>query len=177
MDLERMASIGFVAASVAHDINNLLVPMVANLDLALREVEELVARLGSAAAAGELYNELREARPSAELVRGIALDLKRLARSDEEDLSPVAVRKRLDFSSRPARNEIRCRARLIKEYQPLPAVQATEARLGQLFLNLIVNAAQAIPEGHADENEIRIVARRDDRGCVVVEIRDTGCGM
>ena len=61
----------------------------------------------------------------------------------------------LDSAARMAWNEVRHRARLVREYGELPAVQGNEARLGQVFLNLIINAAQAIPEGHADEHEIR----------------------
>jgi CheY-like chemotaxis protein len=73
-------------------------------------------------------------------------------------------------------NEIRHRARLIKDYGDVPPALANEARLGQVFLNLVINAAHAIPEGRSERNEIRIATRRDsDR--VVVEIRDTGAGI
>src|SRR5262249_29711589 len=58
-------------------------------------------------------------------------------------------------------------------------VEANESRLGQLVLNLFVNAAQAIPEGRADHNEIRIVTSRSEGPPprVVLEVRDTGSGM
>jgi CheY-like chemotaxis protein len=56
-------------------------------------------------------------------------------------------------------------------------VRGNESRLGQVFLNLLVNAAQAIPEGHADINEIRVVVRLDGEERAVVEISDTGCGI
>ena len=71
-------------------------------------------------------------------------------------------------------HEIRHRARLVKSLADVPPVDANEARLGQVFLNLLVNAAQAIPEGHADEHEIRVATRTDERGNVVVEVSDTG---
>jgi CheY-like chemotaxis protein len=110
-------------------------------------------------------------------MRDIALDLRCLSRNDEKACGPVDLPRVLDFAARLARHELRCRARLVKDYQAVPCVRADESRLGQLFLNLIVNAAQAIPVGHAAENEVRIVARHDDDGWVVVEVRDTGCGM
>jgi two-component system cell cycle sensor histidine kinase/response regulator CckA len=68
---------------------------------------------------------------------------------------------------------------VVKEYGPVPQVMANESRLGQVFLNLIVNAAQAIPEGHADANEIRIRTESRDTppGWVVVEMADTGSGI
>jgi len=72
---------------------------------------------------------------------------------------------------------IRHRARLVKDYGDVPFVDANEARLGQVFLNLIVNAAQAIPEGNTDKNEIRVVTKSDGDDSVVVEVRDTGGGI
>jgi CheY-like chemotaxis protein len=74
-------------------------------------------------------------------------------------------------------NEIRHRARLVKAYQPVPEVWANEARLGQVFLNLLINAAQAIPEGAADRNEICVRTRVDEQGRAVVEVQDTGAGI
>jgi CheY-like chemotaxis protein len=74
-------------------------------------------------------------------------------------------------------NEIRHRARLAREYAATPPVLANESRLGQLFLNLIMNAAQAIPEGRAEENVIRLTTGTDPAGAVVVSVADTGVGM
>jgi CheY-like chemotaxis protein len=74
-------------------------------------------------------------------------------------------------------NEIRYRARLVREFGPVPAVLANEARLGQVVLNLLINAAQAIPEGRVEENEIRVVTGTDDRGRAILEVHDTGAGI
>ena len=82
----------------------------------------------------------------------------------------------MESSIRMAWNEIRHRAQLIKSYGPMVAVYVNEARLGQVFLNLLVNAAQAIPEGRAKHNEIHLSTRLED-GNVVIEIRDTGPGI
>jgi CheY-like chemotaxis protein len=65
----------------------------------------------------------------------------------------------------------------VKDYREVPAVRANESRLGQVFLNLIVNAAQATPEGRAERNEIRIRIAPWDGGRVAVEVRDTGTGI
>ena len=59
----------------------------------------------------------------------------------------------------------------------VPRVLGNESRLGQVFLNLLVNAAQAIPEGQADRNEIKVATRMDGTGLVAVDISDTGSGM
>jgi CheY-like chemotaxis protein len=76
-----------------------------------------------------------------------------------------------------AGNEIRHRARLTKEFGDIPPVEGNEARLGQVFLNLLVNAAQAVPEGRADTNEIKVVTRMEGANSVAVEIHDTGNGI
>jgi CheY-like chemotaxis protein len=74
-------------------------------------------------------------------------------------------------------NEIRHRARLVKDYGEVPVVDGNESRLGQVFLNLLLNAAHAIAEGETERNEIRVRTRADGAGKVVVEVRDTGRGI
>jgi len=103
--------------------------------------------------------------------------LKVFSRSDEDKTGAVDVRRVIESSLRMAWNEIRHRARLVKEYGDVPPVEGNEGRLGQVFLNLVMNAAQAIPEGRADKNENRVVTKQDDHGRVVVEVRDTGSGI
>jgi CheY-like chemotaxis protein len=73
-------------------------------------------------------------------------------------------------------NEIRHRAKLVKHYNKVPRVDANESRLGQVFLNLIVNAVQAMPEGNVAGNELRVTTGIEE-GRVVIRISDTGCGM
>jgi signal transduction histidine kinase len=87
------------------------------------------------------------------------------------------VRRVLDFVLEMAGPETRARATVVREFGNVPYVLASESRLSQIFLNLIVNAAQAIHRGTAAENEIRVVTMTDDCGRAVVEIRDTGEGM
>ncbi|MFS8068297.1 MAG: ATP-binding protein [Byssovorax sp.] len=173
---DRMASIGALVAGVAHEINNPLAIVLANLDLLAHLAippSGPAPRLDSA----EIQETLRDAREAADRVRVIVAGLKTLSRSDELERGPVDLHRMLDFSIKMAWNEIRHRARLVKAYGPVPAVHGNEARLGQVFLNLLVNAAQAIPEGHAGENEIRVSTRRGPDDSVTVEIRDSGLGM
>lgn len=169
---DRMASIGTLAAGVAHEINNPLAAVIANLELAIHDVEALA--LGKSAT--ELLEELRDAREAADRVRLIVRDLKLFSRAEEERRGPVHVRDVIESTLRMAWNEIRHRARLIKSYDDVPMVVANEARLGQVFLNLVVHAAHSIPAGRAETNEIRLSTRyENDR--VVIEISDTGAGM
>lgn len=169
---DRMVSVGTLAAGVAHEINNPLAVVSANLEMS---VERLVA--SGAGSLQEVQAILREAREAADRIRGIVQDLRSLSRPDEEQLGAIDVHRVLDSSIRIAWNEIRHRADLIKDYGDVPPVHANEAKLGQVFLNLFINAAQAIPEGMADKNQIRIRTTREDFGYVTVEISDTGSGI
>jgi CheY-like chemotaxis protein len=87
------------------------------------------------------------------------------------------VRGELEAAIRLARNEIRHRARLEVRIGDLPLVEAGAHELGQVFLNLLLNAAQAIPEGRAEENLIEVLADRTAEGAASVRIRDTGVGI
>ena len=173
MVAERMATVGTLAASVAHEINNPLSAVVANLELALRRLDSV----GNRPELEELVSELRDAHEAAHLVRQIVRDVKVFSRGGDERPGPVDVRQVLDSTARMAWSEIRHRARLQKQYDDVPPVWATDARLGQVFLNLIVNAAQAIDAGRAESNRIRLCTRTDPQGRALVEIADTGAGI
>jgi signal transduction histidine kinase len=175
---DRMASVGTLAAGVAHEINNPLAAIVANLELMSRDLSAVAGRLNLTDRFRDVFEELSDARESADRLRHIVRDLKIFSRAtDEEHRGAVDVERVLESSLRMAWNEIRHRARLIKEYSPVPAVEANEARLGQVFLNLIINAAQAIREGDTEHNQIRVVTRLDGEGRVVTEVRDSGSGI
>jgi signal transduction histidine kinase len=187
---ERMASAGMLAAGVAHEINNPLAIAMTNLEF----IADMVARAaaetrdpmqnqvplsswmgGSRLAA--LDEPMRDAREALIRLRDIVRDVKLFSRPHDEKTAAVDVRRVIDSSGRMAWNEIRHRARLVKDYQPVPLVNINESRLGQVLLNLIVNAAQAMPEGHADGNELRVATRTKEDGRAIVEISDTGIGI
>jgi PAS domain S-box-containing protein len=170
MVADRMTAVGTLAASVAHEINNPLAAMVGNLQLALADVEVADRKQ-------DVREELQDSVDCAERIRVIVKDLKLFGRAREERSGPVNVRAVIESSLRMARNELHHRARVTWTGQDVPAVAGDEARLGQVFLNLVVNAAQAIDIGHAERNEISIDTRLSATGRVVVEIRDTGCGI
>jgi two-component system cell cycle sensor histidine kinase/response regulator CckA len=172
---DRMASVGTLAAGVAHEINNPLAAVMANLDFVSRELTD--PRVPGPVDPVMLATPVDEARAAAERIRQIVRDLKLFSRPDEQRRGPVDVRRVMESSLRMVWNEVRHRARLVKDYRETPPTYANEARLGQVFLNLVVNAAQAIPEGNAANNEIRVVTRTGDDGRAVIEVSDTGEGM
>jgi two-component system NtrC family sensor kinase len=171
---DRLASVGTLAAGVAHEINNPLAVVATALEWAARH---LALAAPDDPLAQKLSEPLRDAREAAERVRLIVRDLKVFSRPDVERHERLDVREVLETTLRMAGNEIRHRARVVRQYGEVPHVSANEARLGQVLLNLVVNAAQAIPEGMAEANEIRVVTRTDASGRAVIEIIDSGVGM
>jgi nitrogen-specific signal transduction histidine kinase/CheY-like chemotaxis protein len=167
---DRMASVGTLAAGVAHEINNPLGYVLGNLTA-------LQNGLTTDALDADLGQALKDAIHGAKRVRDIVHDLQTFSRGDASRRSaPVDVLRVMDVSIRMAHSAVCHRARLERDYRAVPAVEGHESRLGQIFLNLIVNAAQAMPERPVDENEIdiRVTADGDQ---VVVEVRDNGAGM
>ena len=174
---DRMASVGILAAGVAHEINNPLAAVLTNLHMAVECVPTLKLDPISEKDRTELDEELRDALEASERLRDIVRDLKIFSRTPETSMGPVDMQRILDSSLRMAWNELKHRARIVRDFQPVPMVHGDESRLGQVFLNLIVNAVQAMEEGHADKNRITLSTRLDARGRIEVEVRDTGSGM
>jgi signal transduction histidine kinase len=170
---ERLASIGRLAAGVAHEINTPLSSVIANLALIAEELPKIERNAGNVR---ELDEMLKDARTAAERVRIIVRDLKTFSRGDEERVGPVELRPLIEATINMAFNEIRHHARLVKDYGETARAHANEARLGQVVLNLLLNAAQAIPSGNESNQEIRIITR-DEGENVVIEVRDTGAGI
>ncbi|NVJ22090.1 response regulator, partial [Myxococcus sp. AM011] len=177
----RMAAVGQLAAGVGHEINNPLAYIVSNLEHASEESDALAKELGEARNAGtrlrEVGQALREALHGANRVRRIVRDLKTFSRPDDEKQGPVELGAVLDSAVKIAMGELRPRAKVVRDYGDVTWVEGNEARLAQVFLNLLINAAQALPEGRAEENEVRLVTRGGPDGWVMAEVRDTGSGI
>ncbi|GAC1536541.1 MAG: hypothetical protein NVS2B9_02340 [Myxococcales bacterium] len=175
---DRMSSVGTLAAGVAHELNNPLAWIVGNLSFAIEELERLgPGAQGLRDRTAEVVQSLREAQVGADRMRTIVGDLKTFSRGDEAKLGPVDLNSVLISSLNIAANEIRHRARLSIDLGRVPLVEANEARLGQIFLNLLVNAAQAIATGKVADNEVSVTTRTSAQGQAVVEVRDTGAGI
>jgi signal transduction histidine kinase len=188
---DRLASLGTLAAGIAHEINNPLAFVLLNLGFLNEELPEIL-RDETNERAIELRRALDHAREGTERIRDIVRGLRTFSRPENETVASLDVAHVLDATFAMVANEVRHRTRLVKEYAETPKIVANEARLGQVFLNLLLNALQALPEGRIDKNEIRVVVRPESMteirsrskspdlesvDHVVVEIHDNGMGI
>jgi two-component system cell cycle sensor histidine kinase/response regulator CckA len=171
---ERLASIGSLAAGVAHEINNPLAYVVANLELIAESMRRGTMPKGERESIMELVHAGLD---GSDRVRRIVGDLRAFARSRDDHVEPVDVHTILEAAIGLADNQIRHRARLVRAYGNPGPVMAHEGRLTQVFVNLLVNAAQAIPEGQGDDPLITVVTDKIDDGSIVVAISDSGIGI
>ena len=169
---DRLAAIGTLAAGIAHEINNPLAYVLLNLEYLIRELArperdpERIPRL---------IERLGEARHGAERVSSIVGDLRAFAREERDETGPVDLRLVLTAAAKVAEGEVRSRGRLIEQYEDVPPVRGNAARLEQVFLNLLVNAAQALPP-NVGNGEVR-VSLTTLGARVIVEISDSGAGI
>lgn len=171
----RMACLGTLAAGVAHEISNPLSHVTGHLDL-MREKLEAVAESLPPSWLAEMTSSLQDASLGAARLREVARGFRSFSSADGADDDrrvELDLRQIVESSIHLAFNEIRHRARLVKDYGPVPPVMGNEAGLGQVFINLLLIAARAIPDGNAPENEIRIVTATAPSGAAVVEVRNT----
>ncbi|MEP7122908.1 MAG: response regulator [Byssovorax sp.] len=185
---DRMASIGTMAAGVAHEIDNPLAYMISNLDFAAKAVAEVTADLASAPrdepGFDPLVDRLRgasaaidDAGSGAVRVRKIVADVSRFARAEETDRAPITLWDTLESAIRLCSHHLQHHAVIVRDPGRVPRVMASTQGLEQVFINLLVNAAQAMPEGRPQANRIHVKTRTDDGGQAVVEIVDAGAGI
>ena len=165
---DRMASVGTLAGGVAHEINNPLAFISAHLELIAQE-------LGTSA--GDVPSMLSDTRAGVDRIKNIVRGLQAFSSTDEDQRSQLDVQRVLELALLMTDNQIRHRAQLVRSFGPMPDVVANPATLAQVFLNLLVNAAEAIPEGEMQRHTITVSTRTDDAGWAIVEIRDTGRGI
>lgn len=166
---ERLASLGTMAAGICHEINNPLTCVLANLDFCLDTQ-------GEPGAEG-LRESLQDARDAALRIGEIVHDMRIFARVSAEDCKPVDLREVIERSLKFSAHILRQHARVERNLGEAPLVLAEPGRLTQVFINLLVNAAQAIPPGDALSHVVRVSLFTDVSGDAVVEISDDGVGI
>lgn len=168
---QRLESLGQLSAGVAHEINNPLGYVIGNLDYLRDELpEDVLTQLP------EARDAIEQACEGAMRVREVVGDLLAFARTGDDRLDAIDVTQVLESTLRLATGQIRTRARLTRQITKVPKVLAQRSRLGQVFLNLIMNAVQALRAESSEQNWIHIgTAAAGER--VTVEVRDNGPGI
>jgi signal transduction histidine kinase len=185
---EKMASIGQLAAGVAHEINNPLAFVISNLNVLREYAREIRTLLKSAEGRGErrsridpdfllddLDSIVSESLEGAERVHAIVRDLKTFSHTPGGDVfEEVNLAAAVESTLNIAHAEVKHRAVLERELEPVPSIRGDRSKLSQVFLNLIFNAAQAVPS----DADGRICVRLFERGGeVAVQVEDNGSGI
>jgi two-component system, cell cycle sensor histidine kinase and response regulator CckA len=173
---DRVSTVGRLAAGVAHEINNPLTYVTLHLGAATSTLDLVRASAApDPSALRSVADALRTVSEGVERVRRIVRDLKTFSRQDDERPAVIELQTTLESALNLAGHELIQRAGVVRDYAPLPRVRGIEGRLCQVFLNLFVNAAQAVPDDGADHT-LR-VRTRVEGGFVRVDVIDDGVGI
>ncbi|MCC7460188.1 MAG: response regulator [Proteobacteria bacterium] len=171
---DRLTSLGTLVSGVAHEINNPLSVVVANATFVADELEKntIAGMQGNE----DMLDSIKDIQLAAERIRKIVSDLKFFSQPQNDPIKPVDVNGVLDWAIRVTANQVRHCAKLVRDFHGQSYVSGSELRLGQVFVNLIVNAAQSIEKSSFASNEIKI-STQSENNRVVIQIQDTGIGM
>jgi signal transduction histidine kinase len=164
-----------LAASAAQDLTAPVTYLLANLEYLDSEIAKHEADL-SRGRANELRQCLREALAVTARIRDVVREIP-YSESSRDVESHVDLHRVLLSCIKVARTETNHRARVITEFDGVPPIPGNESRLSRLFLNLLLNAAQAVAGDPEKEHFIRVVTRHDSGGTVTVEVADSGPGI
>jgi PAS domain S-box-containing protein len=187
LEADRLTTFGMVAAGLAHEINNPLAYVLTNHEVIARELPRLAAKARHCDDGDDLQevaegltrceSMLSVAMEGLERVRSIVRDLKTFSHADPPQEVLVDVHRVLDSAINVAQSELRQRARIERSYGEVAPVRGSTSRLGQVFLNLVVNGAQAIPEDREGGGVVRITTSTASDGWACIAVSDDGAGM
>ena len=168
----RLMSLGTLASGVAHEINNPLAFVFANLEFVLEALDDAPPSIDT----DEWRRSLQAAFRGAERVRDTVEGLRAFSDA-QKDLIPVDLADRLAKTVSLIAAELEPRAEVIEDYREVPRVEANPQPLDQIFLNLLLNAAHAVEEAGDGHHQIRITTYANEQNEVVAEVSDTGTGI
>ncbi len=167
---ERLAALGRLSAGMAHEINNPLAFVSLSAEALARRIESL----GTDATREEIRALLDNISRGTARVSAIVRDLKDFSRDGDADRGPSDLAQVLDSAIRMVQHEIAPRARLVRDIPKLPLVVGAARKLEQVFVNLLMNAMQALPDGRTGEIVVRASS---DETSALVSIHDDGAGI
>lgn len=173
---DRMASVGLLAAGVAHEINNPMSYVGTNVDFARKRIAEHLERSGLPADE-EIDEALADARNGCDRVSGIVSTLSRLSHERGAGVGDVDLNRALSDVLRLSRRRLDAVATVRFSPGDVGPIAGDEARLGQAVLNLLVNSAHAVEARRDGPRTIELATFSRGAGEVVVEVRDTGSGI
>ncbi|HYV50152.1 MAG TPA: response regulator [Myxococcaceae bacterium] len=181
---ERLASLGLMATGVGYEINNPLAFVHSSMGVLAAGLDRVDAAIHDGHLGPELASQVEDmvevvddVRMGAERIRKVVSDLDVFGRPASNQRAPVDVREVLRWALRATGNQVRVRGRLTSDLQAAPRVLASEVWLGQVFITLLTNAAQALPPGAEESNEVHVCCGPAPDGRVFVSVSDTGSGL
>ncbi|MGB8329472.1 MAG: ATP-binding protein [Polyangiales bacterium] len=198
---DRLRAVGRLAAGLAHEVNNPLTFVLANIeslreshqtirrfirtlrvDLSTREVitpqsfDQIMDEANLQEVLDDVADMLTDCYKGTHRIQDIARSLGTFSRADDGQAEMVDVTRIVDDACAMVFNQIRYRARLVKRSEPIPMIAAFPGRIAQALVNMLTNAAEAIDGGAYEQHRI-VVSTRAEGDCVVVEVSDTGVGI
>ena len=180
---DRLSSLGAMAAGTAHELNNPLTVVMTNAGLVSDLVAQFRASLPDTLAGGaqsrlaRMDDALGDLQAAASRMARIVGDLRAFSRPADNSAERVNLRHSVEWAIRATAHEFQLRAHIRTRFEPAPPVLGEPARIEQVLVNLLVNAAHSIPPGNVDNNHVHIGVRTAEDGRALVEIRDTGAGI
>ncbi len=173
---QKLEVLGHLAAGIGHEINNPLTYLLETIEYSSQALTGIQDDLKDQRLP-EILDILKEARRGAERIRNVVGNVRVFSHPSEVPPYPVDVRESLNAAIRMVGNELRHRARLSTRFDGVSEVVADPHRLEQVFVNLIMNAIQALPTGRDADNEIRLSLETDPNQQVLVTFSDNGHGI
>ncbi|MFH1338536.1 MAG: ATP-binding protein, partial [Candidatus Omnitrophota bacterium] len=172
IQIEKMASLGILAAGIAHEINNPLGFLISNLETLQGYTKDIGNSINDATMAEDLKAIAQESLEGAHRIKKIVQDLRTFSRKSESQAMAIDINQVLESTLSIVWNEIKYKVDVEKDYQSNSKIWIDPTELSQVFLNILINASQAI----SDKGTIALSTREDEKN-VFVKISDNGCGI
>jgi signal transduction histidine kinase len=183
LQTERLATIGYLAAGVAHEINNPLSMLSMSIPYAVSELDTILRTQMVTTAPDQAIGELetlakalRRTQEAVEFLIGLSSDLHSLGKPLSPQPRPVKVIDAVGSALRLVRHQLKHKARIVVDLPEELTVLGQQRRLVQVFINLLTNAGRAIRDRGPEDNAISISGRLDGQRALI-EVSDTGAGI